>query len=589
MERIFYKTDITDAYTNLPIYVFDTSYLPVPEEISYDLFVPTLMHRIPQEPYVVIMFSCGLNKINWVWGISFLKAFLTQNSSMNSNVENLHKIIAVHESWFVKSICQIFSNFLISRKSLNNLNLQNWFRNPPTAKHFLISCDSLSELSKYVNIIHLKLSLNIYRHDCQVTLSPTLKLHSPINPVIKSSTDYLQHLSPLFYHHFYQLFHIIDIYAQEVELIFHKPGKKLNTDILFLCLMRNQLIWVNDWDLNCIASCFKKILAEVSEPLLPVDCIELPMKDDFAYTMKIFLKLMEREHKNAVLFQILSLCSKIVLAAETTKHTPLSVLKSLSHSLTHEPISHHSQHRVSMAVRYLKNVIVHWDRIRPRYLAKFKTVRQIINGNHLPSAAIDELYNMSHSISVDDAVSSEEDRSLGLRTDNDNILDPNISSSSLQSNSTYVNSPKTTADKGLLENPFEENFSLSQNGRSSGGKEIKAKSLGNNPPEVPPSPETKTSSTKKHVRSSSIQVQFPPQKYKFEKRELHRETPKLYATKSETPERHATKSEIPERHAIKSSEEVQVPRLPVIRGRKVGELTRIFEERSRAIEILKTM
>lgn len=114
MERIFYKTNLCDPSTQLPIFIFDTSYLPSTEVISYDEFIPTLMKHLPKENYVLVMFSCGLNKISWIWGIKFLKSFLTDNNE--NHLDRLAKIISVHDSWFVKSITQIFKNYNTTRK-----------------------------------------------------------------------------------------------------------------------------------------------------------------------------------------------------------------------------------------------------------------------------------------------------------------------------------------------------------------------------------------------------------------------------------------------------------------------------------------
>ena len=73
MDRIFYKSDLRDPTTNYPIYIFDTSYLPSPDIINYNEFLITLMSYLPIKPYVLIMFSCGLNKISWIWGIKFIQ------------------------------------------------------------------------------------------------------------------------------------------------------------------------------------------------------------------------------------------------------------------------------------------------------------------------------------------------------------------------------------------------------------------------------------------------------------------------------------------------------------------------------------
>ncbi|OBA19061.1 hypothetical protein METBIDRAFT_47385 [Metschnikowia bicuspidata var. bicuspidata NRRL YB-4993] len=571
MDRIFYKTDLKDAYTGSPIYIFDTSYLPAPEEVDYDLFIPTLMQWLPKTPYVVILFSCGLNKINWVWGISFLKAFLSRTSSNPSNAENVHKIIAVHESWFVKSVSQIFTNFLVSRKPLANLN--SLISSLKLSSNLLASCDSLSDLSNYVDITHLKISLNVYRHDYQTTLSARITLHSPVIPVITASTRFSPETDPVFYHHFYQIFNIVDAYADQVELLFHKPGKKINTDILFYCLMRNQIIWINDWDLNCVASCFKKILTEISTPLIDTNKIALPMKDDLDYTSQVFKSMMIEENRNTILFQIICLCRRIVDRGMTTKHTNVSILRCLSHALTHKAVSHQNKDTILIVVRFVKNLIHHWHEIKPQYQNRFKTVHEIVCGEDMEDATIDELYNMSYGVKMGTGSSSDEDESLKPNTENllssvssfkkpDSLvscrkLDVDIHSRNESPvrliNSTLVESCTKSSPSHDL--PLSGSIELHSVDMSAFedhpfGGNIDAKS--------------------RQLEKSSIQIQFPPQKYKFEKSEGG-ENSVLY------------------KPTTKPEEAAVFIKKPVIRGRKVGELTRIFEERSHAMKILGTM
>ncbi|GEQ72038.1 hypothetical protein JCM33374_g5724 [Metschnikowia sp. JCM 33374] len=570
MERIFYQTDLIDAYSGYPIYIFDTSYLPSPEDVNYDFFIPTLMKWLPKKPYMVILFSCGLNKISWVWGISFLKAFFSQSSSGVSNAENLHKIIAVHESWFVKSVSQIFTNFLVSKKTLANFN--NLLSSLKISNDLLISCNSLSDLSNYVDVTNLKISLNIYRHDYQITLSPEISLHCPYNPTIKSSTGFSPKTDPLFYHHFYQIFNIVDLYADQVELLFHRPGKKLNTEILFHCLKRNQVIWINDWDLDCVASCFKKILTEVPNPIVDSKKILLPMKDDLQYTSEIFESMMAEEHKNVVLYQIISLSRRIVDKSSVTKHTFVSISKSLSHALTHESISNSSKDSISIVVRFLKNLLNHWQDISPQYASQFKTVQQIAEGEYLKQETSDEQYNTS----LKTKVQSSSDEEENSKANTESIF--SSAASAKDSQSGYCPSIETINDAS--ETDLEEKGNSSNEDRS---KNLPLQNMSNNTSnDLLPKNKEKVSSISENKTPNkdiieevsrtkddkSIQRQFPPQKYKFEN--------------SGSEEKPAIQGERPKESLLSLKK-------PVIRGRKVGELTRLFEERSQAMDILNTM
>lgn len=612
MDRIFYKSDTMDAYSGAPIYVFDTSYLPSTDDIDYELFIPTMMLSLPSHPYVVIMFSGGLNKILWIWGIKFLKSFLADD---DRNVHNLLKIIAVHESWFVKSITQLLANFAISKPSLSKLNLL--FDTKKQGKSLLTSCDDLSELSNYVDISRLKLSLNIYKHDAQVTTSTTIVMASPAKPIISDTTRFCAQSDPIFYHHFYQLFNIVDMYGPKVELLFHKPGNRMNTDILFNCMLRNQVLWINDWDLYCIASCFKKILMEMPAPLVPVDLITLPMRDDLDYLLVIFNHILAFGNEtgaDVVLFQLMDLCRRIV-DNQQTKHSYVSILRSLCHALTNEPISQINKDRISMAVRFVKNLLLNWPQIRPLYLKRFKSVSAIVNGEDLNDATIDELYNMSYDITMEgesdedgnphyDVLTSASDLLLELRDDSkdrkDSVSEVSKDFSKLDVAIKLETTPKSKHQWGIpldfsknveqeeVEEDFEEESVRASKEQAIADQEsndIKEmrniKGVNNEETKVDaPRDRPKVShsdpplSREPKIRQSTlndvsnVQLQWPPQKYKFER------------------------SSVPKSIQV-APEMSQLPKLPVkkpvVRGRKVGELARLFEERSQAMDLLRTL
>lgn len=578
MDRIFYKSETVDAYTGYPIYVFDTSFLPSPDAINYDLFIPTMMRSLPDHPYVVVMLSGGLNKIQWIWGVKFLKSFLA-DSGPGANVENLQKVIAVHESWFVKSIIQILTNFSVAKPTLSKLN--SLFDPKKNGKSLLTSCDSLGELSNYVDITKLKLSLNTYKHDANVTMSPKIPTSIPVDPIISDTTRFNPQSDPIFYHHFYQLFNIVDMYGLKVELLFHKPGNRLNTEILFLCMLRNQLLWINDWDLYCIASCFKKILMETPFPLLPVDLIELPMRDDLDYILVVFNHILAANSESggdAVLFQCLDLCRKIVDNHETTRHTYVTILRSLCHALTHELISQANKDRITVAVHFIKSLLTRWTEIRPIYQKRFKTVSAVVNGDELNDATIDELYNMSHDITMEGNDSTEDESYHGhqnidlLSSTSEVLLDTvhgNASNERVNSLPDLVSSaPPAPESRAYVPKGDNTNETAKKDQRppklpATSKSEISISTqvgtAGNVGSETSQSPRKTT----RLNDVSNVQLQWPPQKYKFEK-----------TTPVVKPE---------------PTQEPRVVKMPVVRGRKVGELAKLFEERSQAMDLLRSM
>lgn len=422
MERIFYNSDVRDPITGGSIYVFDTSYLPPTDSINYDMFIPMLMANLPSEPYVLMMFSCGLNKISWVWGLKFLKLFLEDNGS---NINNLKKVVTVHNSWFIKSVTQIVSNYNSTRRSISSVNkiietfsVESPFSINEGTGPKIINCKNITELSHYIDITKLKISLNVYKYDMQQ--ENTLVLAGRPRQLLHSHTKVNVDTDPEFFHHFYQIFNIIDSYGTRAELLFHKPGNKVNTDIFFSCINRDQLFWINDWDIYCIAAVFKRFLIELPEPLIPVLLVPIPMADDYDSTSRVVSKIVNsyspESNYRIIFLQIFDLMYRFVLNTKTTKHTSVTLAKCMSHCLSHEIISHSNSAGIQIASRTIRNIIDHWPKLRNHYRG-FQTVGQTIAGAQTDEA-FDESYETSHDLSINDE--ADESR-VAINTSN--ILD----------------------------------------------------------------------------------------------------------------------------------------------------------------------
>lgn len=624
MERIFYEADTKDAYTNLPIYVFDTSFLPSPDLINYDEFIPTLMNVLPKHPYVLVMLSCGLNKISWIWGIKFLKTFLSSDNKIN-NLDNLNKIITVHDSWFVKSITQILTNYNFTKKNLsslnkafesfNNFNLSDSFNQvsnnssvllslPP---NLVINCSTLSQLTFYIDIRRLKLSLNVYKHN--LLLEPNITFTFPINHIINDTTKINQHLNPIFFHHFYQIFNIINLFGDKVELIFHKPGNKANTDILYQCIKRNQLIWINDWDLYCIATTFKKLLMDLPQPLISASIVSLPIKNNFENTLSSFNKLMSHYNKfednnyGMVLYQLLQLCSRIISNPSLTKHTSLSMSKCLSYCISQELISLQNKDRVLIITRIFKNYLDFWPQIQPLYQEKFPSIDQIIKGEELDQNKLDDSYDLSYDITMEEEEEEEEGSQSEEEVNktftpttvlgNNNNLINQLQKQQKNQNITPLSSPnKTTPPTPKSNSPV----TSKQNDRPT--QHEKKPSLGNSTFQFPAqksklNPVKKPSVTSLNSAHSSSLSSV---------NSYSASVSTTSSSVSTSSQKNANGSNMGNNHLrTKSSftfnqgqiSHSSTPSLsvkkPVIRGRKVGELAKLYEERCQGIELLRSM
>lgn len=621
MDRIFYKSDLRDPTTNYPIYIFDTSYLPSPDIINYNEFLITLMSYLPIKPYVLIMFSCGLNKISWIWGIKFIQKILNRR-----DLKNLIKVYTVHDSWFLKSMTSILQNFNSTRKNLEQLDqllgaftfVNDLSDTKNDRQTLVIHCQTLSELSYYLDITNLKISYNIFKHDLQIS---ELKLSMRYQPIIHPLITLNVQKYPIFHHHLYQIFKIVENNGNKVELILYKPGNKFKCDILYQCILRNQLIWINDWDLYSIATVFKRILLELPFPLIDIELIKLPIGDNLQYTFKIFKRLINRlqrhqetQNYDQLLFQILDMCLKIVDNNDITKHTTTTISKGMSYCLSHELVSTNKTN-IQIINRFLKNLLEYWSEIRKNF--HIYTIDDVIDGKlqteSISTSHETSSYDLSHDITLDQesesSNSSNDDdegedigfietkdilRNLSLNNDNNN------NNNNINNNSADRTGASTSTSTST--NSFNKPNGFHQRTTSVTNKTIDQINI-------------KKSHKKSLSDVSNLQIQYPPQKYKFTPTTItttsggtnsgttsntSRRDDNSKAQKKSNVENTSNGNELQlngntnSRSGIHSGITTFTPtptlkKKPVIRGRKVSELAKLFEERSEGIEILRGM
>lgn len=545
MDRILYCSDVRDPISGGPVYIFDTSYLPPTDSINYDMFIQVLVSHLPLEPYVLVMFSCGLNKISWVWGLKFLKLFLGDN---DNNIRKLTKVVTVHDSWFVRSVTQIVSNYNSTRRSISSVNklietfkVELPFSTSSEAGPKIINCKNLYELSHYTEITKLKISLNVYKYDVWqegplvLAKRPCQLLHQYTR--VNADTD------PAFFHHFYQIFHIIDTHGTRAELLFHKPGNKINTDIFFACINRDQHFWINDWDMYCIGAVFKRFLAELPQAMINVDLITEPVfdLDTAALAVKRLMDSYEPKSNFLVVFvQLFDLMHRLVLNTKTTKHTPATLAKCMVHCLSHEGRKNNTG-RLQTAIVTIKSILEHWAKIRITYRG-FASISQTILSAQ-SDEGLDESYETSHDLSL-----NEEADESRVAMNTSTILDLEVGLGPWKEEDENDEEYETQKQQTEEENCIQEET-----------PNVPHKLL--QAPEW--KPEARVPHKPRHLLdvSNIAQPQFPPQKYKFATSiRQHTEEAPLVPSKK-----------------------------PVIRGRKVAHLASLFEERTAGFSILENM
>ncbi|CAN3358437.1 protein Ecm25p [Diutina catenulata] len=598
MERIFYAAGTTDPVTQLPIYLFDTSFLPPTDDIDYEQFIPVMLQALPRTPFCLIMFSLGLNKISWMWGVKFLKRFLSDKR----NVANLQKMVTVHDSWFVKSLTQILTNYHVTVNSLSSLNKYIDVASSNIVELFaaynahhvkLITCSSLSQLSHYFDISKLKISLNVYRHDHKLGPLELAMRYTPlVNPYTRVNSD----THPVFYHHLTQLLVILRDHGTEVELLWHRPGNKTSSDILYQCLNRNQLLWINDWDIYCIGTVYKRILAELSSPLVPAPSIPLPMDDSEAFTVATYRKI-HQAHVDAgsgferLLYATTEMCWHLQKSRAATRHSLASVAKCMAHCLSHEGVSRSNDAAVAVVTRMMAQMITYWPEIVQQVsvepLTPLDTAPVEPDGPPLPprrrQPSINDSYNMSFDLTINDHSTDDEDDLIDL---DDSVVEPHAPDSVQGSHAKSVKSAKSVS-------------SLAEPERKPG--HARARSIPNDETSdvlAPLTPKRPFQSSPTTAQSQFSRISSTSNSsLSSVDSEL---ASAVMAAKKKLSDVSNIALDLPN-HKYRVADEARpaaqpkpspppVPaKKPVIRGRKVGELAKLFEERCQGLEILRTL
>lgn len=503
MDRVFYKSFV-DVGTNYPVYIFDTSFLPQPDEIDYDELIITLITLLPNHRYILVMFNCGLNHINWLWGLKFLKKFLINDHN------NLYQLISVHDSWFIKSLTLLLVNY-----SWKN-SLQ------------FIHCQNLSQLNHQLPVKNLKISLNIWKYD-----NSSLILNKKI-----SDNDLLYHI--------YQLFNIIDQNLKKIPIIFLKPGNKVNSMILFNCIVSSQLFFINDWDLLSIVSVFKKLLSNLKYPLIPLWLIDSSnsFDDIINYHKKI------GRGYDALLYRLFTFFDKVLIT--DSNHSSTTLAKCLASCLGQV-----GNKDMPVMINYISSIIDNWEKISRSYTYQ---TDELINyqsvDNNYDLQINDLLLSSSNSNPPSKPVETNTNEFMHEKVDiNKGELDLGENLIDLSIDDPTQEIEQLTSYEPLDDKPPPKDQSILQ--------ESSIQSLPSN--------------SYLQLRSSQPALN---QKYK----QLTDVSNITFGNQKYTIPKTKTKPEKP-----KPIQDIVQAKKPVIRGRKVGELAKLFEERSQGYEILRTM
>lgn len=362
VSNIFFKSYSIDPNSGHSVYVFDSTYLPDPNEIGndkqvYDLLIDELMDllvsKLPQSPYSLVVFSSGFTekKISWVYGIKMFSK-LSKESKFY-----LQKTYIVHESFFIRTVYQVLTN------AMNIKLLPKLSKDLPSDEETslegsvsVVHVPDLTSLSKMIDITRLRISLNVYLHDYD------------INEYIDVSDEYFNRLTDIAMRKYRQLvfdkiFKKISVYSIKTELLFQKPGSYKKVNIFLDILERNNYIDISQWDIYSLGSVFLHFLKNKANPLIVIDLIQLPISDDLNYTFKTFVDIINFNNYYHLFVTIFPLFISILNAPEETKHTSKTLSKALAPTLCKEKVSMNNTDRLAIGTRFIKNLLENFDAI----------------------------------------------------------------------------------------------------------------------------------------------------------------------------------------------------------------------------------
>lgn len=361
MGNIFFKSYGVDE-TGVTLYVFDSTYLPSPEEIGgdkqiYDLLIDRLLDRLskklPSTPYSLVIFTSGFSakKISWVYGVRMFSRLPADSRKY------LQRAYIVHESFFVRTVYQVISNAMsLTRFSTSSFKS---FTNDGSKSDYhdkIVHVPNLTSLAELLDITKLRISLNVYLHDYEV--SDEIKLPRPYFTRLTSAAkrQYRQLV-------FDKIFNRLKFDALTHELVFQKPGSYKKINILLDVVERNNYLDISQWDVYSLGSVFAHFIRGKSKPMVPIDMIHLPVDDSFEYTLKVFKSIIEFNNYYDFFIAILPLFISMLNANTITKHDARSLSRCLTPTLCKEKLSVIKTDRLSIGSRYIKNLFEWFPKI----------------------------------------------------------------------------------------------------------------------------------------------------------------------------------------------------------------------------------
>lgn len=339
-KQVVQESKTFDPATRLPLVVVDSTALPEHQSEEYQSIVEKVIDRLPKHDYVMLFFACGApSKPSWSW-VARTYSMLERHTK-----KRLRKVYIVHESWWVRAVTEMLRGVVSSK-----------FRKK------LIHVNNLSQLAQHIDITLVNIPKAVYRHNLKMENRITIpRHHTPIfgQPVVVSNESVSQR--PLVPKFWAECLRYLSVTAPNTKGVFGRIEQGCEyVDILRDAFDRGQLLELDDYGPLLISAVVKRYMYELPDPILPVRCLELPVRDTKDYCTAVLRRIPYTS--KIMLFSLLDVLSAVHQGRNRTFHTTSSLSTAMSASLIGQ-ISSSNKDSTAAASQFLRNVLDFWSEI----------------------------------------------------------------------------------------------------------------------------------------------------------------------------------------------------------------------------------
>ncbi|KAK9386069.1 hypothetical protein V1515DRAFT_616789 [Lipomyces mesembrius] len=306
VDRVLYPADLEDPATGAPVFVLNSTALPAPQSINYNLLLPHLLAVVRHVgDYSIIFFAGGgSHRPSWPWMIQ------TYSKLDRDLRKSLKRLYIVHENWWVRTIMEMVAGTVSGKFRKKAVHVPN-----------------LTALGHHLDIRFVSIPLAVYVHDRK--LEPNIEFESQQGVVFGRDLP-SEGVMPYFWRECVDYLSLEGIYTPS---IFRISPKLDHLSILREAFDRCQLVDLHEYSPHVVASLLKLFLRLLPTPPLPYSLIgKFP---DFTPTAENTIMVANSlPRQTIVLFSLLvPLLRTIALHERSSRMTITNLAKCITPSL----------------------------------------------------------------------------------------------------------------------------------------------------------------------------------------------------------------------------------------------------------------